>query len=207
VPVGKEALEWQLGFATPIARLDLGTAKANTLVPLRVLGRNQPSQPWRLLAQTVVYRLGAPGQESTSAGVDLPQPSVRWLRVEATHGARVADVPLAARVLFEPLEVVFVAGTSGPYLLAAGRPQAAAAALPLAMLAATTSTRVEALPAARIAAVHTEPAPPPAWWSPVVPGGVDAKVAGLWLVLALAVLVLGTVAWLLLRQLNAKEGG
>ena len=198
---GAAAIEWQLGFATPIARFELTTARANTLLPVRVLGRNQPSEPWRLLAHTVVYRLGAAGQESVNTAAVLHQPSVRWLRVEATHGMRLEGVPLAARVLFEPVEVVFPAGSAGPYQLVAGRAGTVAAALPLGMLAATTSTRVNALPAARIAAAQADaPAADIRW----LPRGVDQKTAGLWLVLALGVLVLGAVAWSLLRQVNAR---
>jgi hypothetical protein len=110
-------------------------------------------------------------------------------------------VPLAARVLFEPVEVVFPAGSAGPYQLVAGRAGTVAAALPLGMLAATTSTRVNALPAARIAAAQADaPAADIRW----LPRGVDQKTAGLWLVLALGVLVLGAVAWSLLRQVNAR---
>jgi hypothetical protein len=200
---GATALEWQLPFATPIARLELMTNRANTLVPLRLLGRNQPSEPWRLLARTVVYRLGPPGQESTNSAAVLQQPSMRWLRVEATHGMRLEGVPLAARVLFEPVEVVFPAGGAGPYQLAAGRAGAPSAALPLAMLAATTATRVEALPQARITSVQAEkPRDDP--WQRWLPRGVDSKTAGLWLVLLLGVLLLGGVAWSLLKQVNGK---
>jgi hypothetical protein len=176
-------------------------------VPVRVLGRNQPSEPWRLLAQTVVYRLGAVGQESTSTGAVLPQqPSVRWLRVEATHGVRLEGVPLTARVLFEPVRVVFVAGASGPYQLVAGRGNTGPAALPLLMLAATTPRPVDNFPVARIASVQSEAAAVAGWWTPLLPRDFDEKTTGLWLVLVLAVLVLGGVAWSLLQQLNERRG-
>lgn len=202
---GAAALEWQLGFATPIASLALTTERPNTLVPVRVSGRNQPSEPWRLLGQAVVYRLGAAGQETSNPPLALHGASVRWVRVEATHGMRLDGLPLAARVLFEPVEVVFAAGGAAPYQLAAGRKGTAAAALPLPLLAATTSTRVEALPVARIAAVEVrhEAAPP---WQQWLPRGVDGKTAGLWLVLVLGVLLLGGVAWSLLRQVDRPRG-
>jgi hypothetical protein len=47
-------------------------------------------------------------------------------------------------------------------------------------------------------------APAASGWNRWLPRGVDQKTAGLWLVLALGVLVLGGVAWSLLRQVNAK---
>jgi hypothetical protein len=203
VAEGPSALVWQLGFATPIARLDLGTPQDNTIVPLRVLGRNQPSEPWRLLASPLVYRLGSAGQPgSSNPPVGLADASVRWLRAEATHGARLDGLPLKARVLLEPLEVVFPAGDAGPYTLAAGRAYTPSAALPLGMLAATTSTPIAELPLATLAAAQgTTPAT--GWWTPWLPRGVDTKTATLWGVLAVGVLVLGGVAWALLRQLNA----
>lgn len=201
---GPNALEWQLGFATPIAQLELTTARDNTLLPVRLLGRNQPSEPWRIVASTLVYRLGAAGQESTNPAAVPVQPSMRWLRVESTHGTRLEGVPLQARVLFEPVEVVFAAGSAGPYQVAAGRSATPPAALPIGMLAATTTAKVENLPVARIASTQVAAGPATGWWTPWLPRGVDNKTAGLWAVLLAGVALLGAVAWSLLRQVNAK---
>lgn len=202
---GASALEWELPFATPIARLELTTDRANTLLPLRLLGRNQPSEAWRLLGHTVVYRLGAAGAESSNKPAVLDHPSVRWLRVEATHGARLQGTALAARALFEPVELVFPAGSAAPYQLAAGRADTPATALPLATLAATTSTRLQDLPLATVASVQASPDPAPAPWAPYLPRGVDSRSAVLWLVLLAGVLLLGGVAWALLRQVNSPR--
>ncbi|MBC5781605.1 DUF3999 family protein [Ramlibacter sp. USB13] len=199
---GASALEWQLPFATPLAGLAFTTSRGNTVLPLRVLGRNRPSEPWRVLAQAVVYRLGSNGQESTNTPVLLGRPSVRWLRVEATHGARIEGIPLEVRALFDPVDVVFAAGGATPYLLAAGHPAAKPVALPASLLAATTSTPLDALPPARVGAVQGGPAGEgPLGW---LPRHVEPKTAGLWAVLLLGVLVLGGVAWGLLRQLQAS---
>jgi hypothetical protein len=113
---------------------------------------------------------------------------------------------LSATVLFEPLEVVFPAGDGAPYTLASGRADTPAAALPLGMLASTTRTPIEALPQVKPGAAQSTTAPTEAWarW---LPPGVDGKTAGLWLVLGLGVLVLGGVAWALLRQLNTRTEG
>jgi hypothetical protein len=127
---------------------------------------------------------------------------VRWLRVEATHGMRLEGAGLSARALFEPIDIVFVAGGSGTYRLAAGRAGAPAVALPLRMLASTTPTPVDDLPAARIARVESAaPVARPAWarW---LPRGVEPRAALLWAVLLLGVVLLGGVAWSLLRQVS-----
>lgn len=206
---GPAALVWQTGFATPMAVLELSTERPNTLVPLRVLGRNLPSEPWRTLGHTVLYRLGPAGQESTSMPLQLQRASARYLRVEATHGLRLEGIPLAARVLFDPLEVVFVAGDGGRHQLAAGRGDTPAAALPLGMLAGATATRVEALPAARITEARSVPEAGRPAWAAWLPPGTDTRTFSLWLVLAVGVLVLGAVAWSLLRQVDRtdKRGG
>jgi hypothetical protein len=104
--------------------------------------------------------------------------------------------------LFDPVEIVFVAGGSGTYRLAAGRSAAPAVALPLRMLASTTPTRIDELPSARIARVESAaPAARPAWarW---LPRGIEPRSAVLWAVLLLGVLLLGGVAWSLLRQVT-----
>jgi hypothetical protein len=203
---GPAALEWELGFATPIAALELVTQQANTLVPVRILGRSKVSEPWQLLGRTVVWRLGHPGSDHVNPAAPLQHPSVRWLRVEATHGMRLEGIPLTAQVVFDPLQLVFVAGGQGPYDVAAGRAETPAAALPLAMLMATTGRKVDELPAATVVALSDAPQAargPLAQW---LPRGLEPRTALLWLVLGGGVLLLGGVAWSLLRQLNRKDG-
>lgn len=206
---GEAALEWTLPFATPIVQLALATNRLGTVAPLRILGRERASDPWRLLGHSVLYRLDDGGGVPAASGpVTLAASSVRWLRVEALHSTRLADVPLTAHAFFAPTEVVFVARTSGRYELTAGRAATPRAALPLSILAATTAASLDALPAAHIVFTRTHaPAPPPAWarW---LPPGTDPRAVGLWLVLAVAVLVLGVVAIALLRQTQyAKAQG
>ena len=196
-------LEWAVPFATPIAGLDLATARENTVVPLRVLGRNAPSEPWRPLAQAVVYRLGAAGQESRNAPLPLAHPSVRWLRLEATHGMRLDGVELTVRARLDPRELVFAAGSAAPYQLAAGLAGTAPAALPAGLLAATSTVRLDALPLVRVTSMQGTQDRPSGWAEQWTARGFDPKTTGLWLVLALGVLVLGGVAWALLHQLRA----
>lgn len=201
---GATALEWELPFATPIAQLEITATQPNTLVPLRVLGRSQVSEPWRVLGQAVLYRLGQPGQESTSPPLPLQRTSVRWLRVEATNGARLQGVPLAVKAQFDPVDVVFVAGVNGPYQLAAGRSATPSAALPLGMLAAAAPARIEDLPQAKLVDAHVMPEAGRPAWERWLPRGVDPKTAALWAVLLFGVLVLGAVAWSLLKQVRQE---
>ncbi|HEY8358412.1 MAG TPA: DUF3999 family protein, partial [Ramlibacter sp.] len=198
---GAAARVWQLGFGTPITALELRTPQPNTLVPVRILGRNQPSEPWRVLADTVIYRVGAAGQESSNPPVLLQRHPVRWLRLEATHGGRLDGLALQVHAQFAPMEIVFVAG-AGEYQLAAGSAAAPPVALPLALLTGATAVRPDTLPLARITSVRdTPPAPRPAWaaW---LPAGTDNRTVALWLVLAFGVALLASVAFALVRQMK-----
>jgi len=200
---GPNALEWELGFATPIAQMELGTRRPNTLVPVRILGRNRVSEPWRELGRAVVWRLGLPGADHANPPTPLSPTSVRWLRVEATHDMTLEGIPLTASVGFEPVQLVFVAGGPGPFQLAAGRENSQAAALPLHMLSSTSSVKVDELPQASITEVNAAPqaAEGIRQW---LPRGVEPRTALLWAVLLGGVLLLGGVAWSLLRQVNRQ---
>jgi hypothetical protein len=204
---GPAALEWELGFATPLAALELSTQQSNTLVPVRILGRSKVSEPWQLLGRTVVWRLGHPGSDHVNPAAPLQRPSVRWLRVEATHGMRLEGIPLTAQVVFDPVQLVFVAGGQGPFEVAAGRAETSAAALPLTMLMATTQHKLEELTAVTITPLTDAPPRPRGPLAQWLPRGVEPRTVLLWLVLGGGVLVLGGVAWSLLRQINRKGGG
>jgi hypothetical protein len=196
---GSTALEWTLPFATPVAALALTSSAANTLVPVRVLGRSEAGQPWRALAQGVVYRLGADGSaQALSPSLPLGHASVRWLRVEATNGMALPTTGLQAAVAFEPLQLVFVASGNGPFELAVGRAETPQAAVPLAMLTAGAGGRLDNIALATVATVLAAGAQPPSTGL----GGLATRSNLLWAVLLLGVVVLGAVAWSLFRQLK-----
>jgi hypothetical protein len=203
---GSGAVEITTGFATPLAGLALTTPKSNALLPVRILGRNEASLPWRQLGQTVVYRLGSPGSEAINPPVALHGASARWLRIESTTGSDLAAAQLQASAVFEPVRLVFVATGTPPFDLAAGRAATTNAALPLATIAGTlgTTRKIEDLP---LATVGTSVVQAPAGASPLArwwPGGGEpGKATVLWAVLLVGVLLLAVVAWSLLRQLKA----
>lgn len=201
-PAGPVALEIHTDFLTPMAGLALSTPRANTLIPVRILGRNDAAQPWRLLARTVVYRLNDAGGESTNPPVALQGASARWLRLEAGGGVDLGAAQLKATAEFEPMQLVFVATGEGPFQLAAGRAGAPSVALPLSTItAALGSRKPEDLPAAtvgRAISATADAGPLARLW----PGKVPGKTAVLWGVLLAGVLLLAAVAWSLLRQLK-----
>lgn len=202
-PAGKRALEIGSGFLTPMAAIALSTAKENTLLPVRILGRNDAAQPWQPLANTVVYRLGRGADEGTNPPVALNGWSGRWLRIESTGGADLGSERIQAEAEFAPIQLVFVATGAAPFDLAFGHPGAPAEAVPLATIASALGGRkLEELPEAKVgAAVRQERAKSPlfGWVSSTTP---DTP-AVLWGVLLLGVLILAWVAWSLLRKLKS----
>ena len=203
-PAKSGAVEIETGFLTPIAGLLLSTPRGNSLLPVRILGRNEPSQPWRLLGQTVVYRLGAAENEATNPVAPLHRASARWLRVESTNGADLGATRLQASAEFEPMQLVFLATGTGPFELAAGRGATPAAALPLGMITSALGGRkVEELPAVTVgpAVLRT---PDAGWMGQLLPASAPGKTTLLWGVLLAGVALLGGVAWSLLRQLKVS---
>jgi len=200
------SLNWTLPFATPIAALHLQAAQNNTLLPVRILGRADAAQPWRTLASSVVYRLDTVGTGTSNSATPLHGASVRALRVEAAKGQALPEGGLQATLEFAPLQVAFLASGAGPYTLAVGRAQTPSAAVDASLLGSVAPAKLAELPLATVTAVALQP---PAGLAQSAPGwlaqGVPLRTVLLWLVLGVGVLVLGGVAYALMRQLQSKR--
>jgi len=200
------SLVWTLPFATPLTALHLQAVQDNTLVPVRISGRSDVAQPWRALASTVVYRLDTVGQGSSNSALALPPTSVRALRVEASNGQPLPAGGLQATVEFAPLQLALLASGPGPYTLAVGRANTAPAAVEAGVLGAVSPSRLVELPAAAVKQLRADaPDAPQLWAAKLLPSGVSLRTATLWLVLLLGVLVLGAVAYGLVRQLTGSK--
>jgi hypothetical protein len=200
-------LEWRVDTAVPLAALALSTAQPGTLVPVRVLGRREPSQPWGELAQTVVFRLGSGAGEATNPPLPLGQAAPRWLRVEPLRGLPLGT--LEARVEFEPVEVALLAA-GGPLQLAIGRPDTPAGDVPASTLAAAVpGGRLQDLPLARLGAADVRAPSAAGAVGSWLPRDVAPTTVALWAVLLAGVLVLAVVAVRLLKQLQrpSPDGG
>ena len=204
---GSNALNWTLPFATPIAALHLQAVHNNSLVPVRILGRGEASQPWRTLASSVVYRLDGAGEGSSNPATVLHGASLHSLRVEVGKGMALPDGGLQATVEFAPVQVAFLASGAGPFTLAVGRPQTAMAAVDASLLGSVTPAKLVELPLAALSEVVVQtPANSgldraASRW---LPDGVSLRSLLLWAVLGVGVLALGAVAYSLMRQMGAK---
>lgn len=210
-------LSFSLPFATPLTALRITPPGSDVLIPLRVLGRNERSQPWVPLASSVLFRLQTAGGVQTSGPVALPGLAFRELQLKADAKTPGFGAPPAISLQFEPVQIVFLASGSGPFVLAAGRAGTAGAYLPMASLMPDYRIGQEnTLPLAQVdlagqpgaAGAPDQPGlgTAPSQSEPLVvaaPGtgdGLPLRSWVLWGVLLLGVLALALMAGVLFRQ-------
>jgi hypothetical protein len=205
VAEGSQHLTWPIEFVLPMVGLQLQTSRANTLVPVRILGRRDTSQAWTPLAQGVVYRMGPNGDEKTNAAIPLNSAGMRWLRVEASHGMALPAAELSATAQFNPVQLVFLASGPAPFMVAVGRPDTASATVDPSVLRTVVTGALDRLPMATPGPGQIHDI---SHWNDrlmgMLTGGGEQRKVILWLVLAVGVLALGAVAFALLRQLPVK---
>ncbi len=196
-----------LPFATPLQALDVRPADANTLVPVRLSARSARGEPWRTLATGVVYRLHADGTESLGPPLELNGATVRELRIEpAADDFVLANAPHVTALLL-PQEWVFVASGPPPFILAVGRAGTETTRLPLAsLIPGHTAGAEDKLPAARVdvASITRQPPGKLSRISQAL-GAPSTRSLVLWAVLIGGVLVLGGVAWAVMRQMKSTD--
>ena len=196
-----------LPFATPLQALDIHPADPNTLVPVRLSGRSVRGEPWRALATGVVYRIHSTGTESLSPPIEMNGVSVRELRIAPAAGVPGFATPPHVRALLFPREWVFVASGSPPFTLAVGRAGADTTELPLAsLIPGYTAGAEHTLPTAHVnvASIIKQPPGNLSRISQAL-GAPSTRSLVLWAVLIGGVLVLGGVAWAVMRQMKSAD--
>ncbi|MDR1994386.1 DUF3999 domain-containing protein [Azonexus sp.] len=202
------ALEWRLPFATPVVALDIRADGPATLVPVRILVRQQREQPWTLLARHVVFNLTQDGHTQHSPTLELGQTASRgawreW-RVEAEPSSPGFPATPQVTAWLAPAQLVFMASGQPPYTLTTGRADAPATSLPLASLIPGYEPGAQTrLPAATLITGPADTAVPITTTAPGTQ--YDSRQWTLWAVLLAAVLALGGMAWVLIRQLNKGQ--
>lgn len=198
-------------FATPIYALALRAREANTLVPVRIHVRNAKSEPWRIVASSVVYRIASGNAESINPPLELNGLVAKEIRIEADRNpaAFAAALPSAAAIV-NPVNVAFVTSGSPPFTLAVGNKEAKPAALPLTSLIPGYVDGSEAKLAQATVDVVNVIATAPA--APTTLTAITEKVGAsserslvLWGVLIAGVLLLGGIAWSVLKQTGASD--
>ena len=198
-------LSFALPFATPVAALTIKAQGANVLIPVRVLGRNDRSQPWTPLASTVLYNLTANGKEQVNAAVELHSTaghaSYREIKIEADKKTAGFAAAPEVSAWFEPTQVVFLASGTAPFTFAAGLSDAVSAYLPLAsLMPGYQSGQENALPLARADISAGAAAAAPTAVALAATNAPPTRSLVLWGVLLAGVVLLGLMAWALMKQ-------
>ncbi|WP_260407029.1 DUF3999 domain-containing protein [Pseudomonas fluvialis] len=196
-----QSYQWQLPRALPVQALRLPLSDANSLVPVRVQGRVDTTRPWGAVAQGVLYRLPQQGREVREEELRLPGWPLSELRVQVdARGGGFSSAPQLQYAL-SGQRLVFLARGEGPYRLLLGNAKAAPVELPLAtLMPGYSSEPLRELPKASLL-LPAEPSPQEQNQAGTITKEprADWQRLALWAVLLAGVLLLGLMAYSLLR--------
>ena len=192
--------EWTITPGLRASAIRLQTSAVNALMPVRVLTRSRSGDPWRTVANTVVYRLAANSTAlSVNPSVSMSSPLESLVRVEALSGYKLTGVPVTLALEYAPLNVLFIATGDGPFTIATGNTSAQSTAVPVTTLMPNYQSGGEfALPVLTATVSVNQPSAKPSATTEIF-GIATQKSSLLWGVLGLAVIVLGGLAVSLLR--------
>jgi hypothetical protein len=128
-------IDYDLGGAFPVDRVNVDFGDANTVAQLAISVRNSPREAWRRVSEGTFYHLV---QANGNVG-NLPLPmgpvAARYWRVHGDPASGGLGVkPPALVVGWLPADIAFVARGAAPYTLAWGNGASESTALPLATL-------------------------------------------------------------------------
>ncbi len=192
--------EWTITPGLRAGAIRLQTSTANALMPVRVLTRSRSGDPWRTVANTVVYRLAANNAaQSINASVPMSSPLQSLVRVEALRGYNLTGLPITLALEYAPLDVLFIATGEGPFTIATGNVSAQSTAVPVTTLMPNYQSGGEFALPVLTATVSANQAPAKPSAVAEIFAAATQKSFLLWGVLGLAVIVLGGLAVSLLR--------
>jgi hypothetical protein len=203
--VGNE-LNVAVPFSTPLHALLMRPATGNALIPIRVYSRYAKDAPWGLVASSVIYRISSGGNESVSPPIELNGLISRELKIESDRNpSAFTDAMPTVHAIVNPVGIAFVASGSPPFTLAVGKRDASAFALPVSSLIPGyvdgSETKLALANVDVTNAVATAPAAPTALATiKEKVGAPSERSLVLWGVLIAGVLLLGGLAWSMLKQ-------
>ncbi len=205
--------EWQLGSPLRVRALVLATAQTGTLLPITVFGRDTDQQPWRRLAETVVFNLALTEPNSGKQIISTNEPlwmgrvSVRQLKIEVpASAAAIPDHLIEAFIEYDAQEIIAAVKLEEALIVGVGVANAGVqnVALPLqTMIPDNSRQRLAAL--ATVATSEAVKFYPERLASANSRFSLDRKNMTLWGALLLGVGVLAAMAWAVARQLRASK--
>lgn len=196
--------EWAIGTASRWSQLQVRAAAPNTLAPVTVMARTRVGEPWRAIGRGVVYRIDGEGGERFNPPLDVVGGSYAGVKLVLDASAPPFAAAPEVSILFAPRELTVLARGNAPFVLAVGRDEVAASAMPLtSLIPGYERDKHRALALATVGPVEVDAARlPPA---PSLVFGRDGRTVALWAVLGAAVLLLSAFAYSLLRKLGRGQ--
>jgi hypothetical protein len=189
------------GARLPVESLRL-IVGGNSIAPVTISARESESTPPRPVTGATFYKMTREGVELESPAVDIGRQSSRYWVVQLDPRSPPLGAPPSLELQWRPAQVVFVARGEGAFALAFGNPEAKPNALSVTQLIPGYARNAESkLPEAKVGEVQTGERSNELLRS--VTSGANPKKIALWVILVLAVVVLGFMAWRLSRQMSA----
>ena len=208
---GKQAgdLVYPAGIAVPVEQVSLRLSEANIVYPMAIgyyverPSRNlSQSSEWifQPQARATFYQISQDGETRRSGALTIgPAHHAEWvIRPQNVAATAQPDLGLA----WQPATLVFLAGGTPPYALSFGRGDATPASQPLAQVApGFTARELNQLEQAQAGELQAGGAAA----GERTTTGLSARHRTfiLWGVLLLGLIILGTMAWRLIRQMKA----
>ena len=198
--------QFDMGAHLPLQRIRIELPQNNTLVQAAIFSRTGEADTWRLESNSLLYKLHHSGQALINPDIKVASNHRYWLlRVEQKNGGLGSGIPVM-KAGWQPHQLQFVTRGTAPFQLAYGssviKPaefqmqnilaSAGQDAPGLKIQPAQTGTQITKGGEARL-----DPAPQTLPW----------KKWSLWVVLGVAVLLLGWMAFRLLKQLESHDKG
>lgn len=200
--VGEYAFD--LGAHLPLQRVRILLPQMNTLVQAALFSRARPEDSWQLVNSIMLYKMRQLGQELRNPDITVATNQRYWLlRVEQKNGGLGSGVP-EIQVGWQSHQLQFVTRGAAPFLLAYGSREVQPAEFQIQNLL-PTNTQDHAkikIPPAQTGAQQTLGGEARLR---ATPASLPWKKWSLWAVLGIAVVLLGWMAYRLVKQMERHE--
>lgn len=196
--------QFDLGAHLPVQRLRIELPQMNTLVQAALFSKARPDDSWHSASNAVLYKLHNSGQDLKNPDIAITTSNDRYwlLRVDQKGGGLGSGLP-QMQVGWQPQQLLFVTRGNPPFQLAYGSIEIKPAEFQLQNLLASNGNSAElkiqsaqtGQPINLAGETKLNPPPLPYPWKKWI----------LWAVLSVSVLLLGWMAYRLVKQMESHD--